>query len=393
MLLVTRIIGTCPECRADEAFGNVSVSGDTLFRGCLRCKYSERLRLPPLSKEVLYLDQFFLSHAFRAELSEFVDATKLIAELAHAQLLVCPYSSIHETETHQWRHAQQQRLWEFIKQISRGRTFESEYRVKLTQISRGFERFMASVQEKFPLEIHDALPRNLNDWDDYFRIEVPHSPDNVELVRELKTRSIDELVNLFPDWRKTTTTFEEDRRLESEAAGRVYLEHYLRMTGRIAGGDFMATLDSPVDTLIVESLMSCDRDALDFEQRLNRVIAYFRSAFFEEVPCEWISAGLFAVLKDRVKRGQYQNTEKAKERLGGLFYDVQFIAAYAPYCQAMFVDNTMCEFVDDRRIGLTGRFGTRVFARNRWDDFMTYLESVRSRRSPELERALRLVHP
>jgi hypothetical protein len=267
--------------------------------------------------------------------------------------------------------------------------FEPEYSVKDTQICRG----MASADGAFPVEIYDVLPDKLNDWDDYFWIDVPHSPDNVELTRELKTRSIDELVNLFPDWRKAATTFEEDRRLESEAGGRVYLEQYLRMTGRIARGDFMATLDSPVDTLIVESLMSWDRDTLDFELRLNRVIEYFRSAYFEEVPCEWISAGLFAVLKDRVKRGQYQNPEKAKERLRGLFYDVQFIGAYAPYCQSMFVDNSMCEFVNDPRVGLTGRFGTQVFARSRWNDFMAYLESLRSKSRPELEQALRLVHP
>ena len=170
----------------DEAFGNVYVSRNTLLRGCLYCTYSERFPLPKLSKEVLYLDQCFLSHAFRAELPEFVDATKLIGELAHAQLLVCPYSSVHEVETHQWRHSQQQRLWEFIKRTSRGRKFYPAYKVRHTQISRGFERFLAATETSCPIEARDAMPRELNDWDDYFRFGVRRAFDNIELTRKLK---------------------------------------------------------------------------------------------------------------------------------------------------------------------------------------------------------------
>ena len=100
-MLVTLIIGNCPECGSEAAFGNVNVSGNILLRGCFHCKYSERFYLPPLAKEVLYLDQFFLSHTFRAELPGFVNAARLIGELAHAQLIVCPFSTI-QISFHQW---------------------------------------------------------------------------------------------------------------------------------------------------------------------------------------------------------------------------------------------------------------------------------------------------
>src|SRR5262249_28777253 len=139
-----------------------------------------------------YLDQSFLSHAFRAGIEEFVHAAKLIDELADAQLLVCPYSSIHETETHQWRHLDQARLWEFIKRTSRGHAFQRESDVRHTQICRGFVRFLSEATTSFSLERNDAVPSGLNDWDDYFRIDVPIVLDNAELIRTLKMRSAEQ---------------------------------------------------------------------------------------------------------------------------------------------------------------------------------------------------------
>jgi hypothetical protein len=392
-MLVTRIIGKCPGCGAEASFGNVHVSNNALLRGCLRCKYSQDIPLPPLSKTVLYLDQSFLSHAFRAELPEFVDAAKHIADLAHCQLLVCPYSSIHEAETHQWRSPEQQKLWEFIKQTSRGHEFSPEYKVKQVQISRGFERFLAGEKTEFAIKARDALPRDVNNWEDYFWIDIKIRPENIELRRRLKEEAVTKLISIFPDWRKDATTFDEDRRLESSDAAKNYLQQYGKMAERVAKGDFMAMLDSPVDSGIVERLMFHDQDGMNYADRLNRVIAYFNAPYFQEVPYEWISSGLFAVLKDRVKQGHYQNLDKAKERLSGLFYDVQFISTYAPYCKAMFVDNAMLDFVNDKRLGIANRFGTKFFARANWENFIQYLESIKEKKTEEFEWALTLVHP
>ena len=164
------------------------------------------------------------------------------------------------------------------------------------------------------------------------------------------------------------------------------------MVNRLVSGDFMATIDSPVDTMIVEGLMHVDSDILDKAQRIERIIAYFESPYFEVVHSEWISSGLFAVLKERVKRGQYQNSNKAKERLSGFFYDVEFISAYAPYCHAMFVDNEMFDFVNNKLLTLSSRFGTQFFARRNWGEFLNYLESLWAKMTTELQNGLDLVY-
>lgn len=392
-MLVTRIIGKCPGCGAEASYGNVNISQNLLLRGCRRCRYSEQLPLPPLSKVVLYLDQFFFSHAFRANLPDFVDATQLISTLAHEQLIVCPYSRTHEVETHQWRHPQQQALFEFIKNTSRGHEFEPHYSVKKEQILRGFRRFLESDEGSYPIERSDTLPDDLNEWEDYFRIEVRRLPDGVERIREAKERSVGELIDLFPKWRSDNTSFEEDQAAELTTAGDIYVRFYLEMMERSLRGDFSAFIDSPVDTMIVESMLHYDRESIDFRGRMGRIGKFFCSRYFAEVPYEDISSGLFAVLKKRVKQGHYQNPGRAKKRLSGFFYDVEFIAAYAPYCDAMVVDSVMIDFVNDPDLQLSQRYGSRFFSRNNWAEFLDYLRAIGSKKTKELEWALRAVHP
>jgi hypothetical protein len=102
-MIVTRIIGDCPGCGTAASYGNVSVIGQELIRGCQCCDYRTTVFLPPPQKKVIYLDQFFFSHAYRGRDARFLEAADRIKRLTHRQLLVSPYSSVHEDETHQWR--------------------------------------------------------------------------------------------------------------------------------------------------------------------------------------------------------------------------------------------------------------------------------------------------
>jgi len=392
-MLVTLIIGKCLGCGAEDAFGNVNISNDILLRGCCHCQYTEQIYLPPVEKEILYLDQFFLSHAFRKELPEFVEAAKLIADLAHDQLLVCPFSKIHEAETLLWRHPQKQSLWEFIKQSSRGHKFEPDYKIKRTQILRGFERFLSANKKPFQVKIKDAILKNINTWDNYFWIDSIIPLKNIELRRKLKDKSIEELVNIFPHWRKANTTFKENWRLVFQGAARSYLQLYSEKVDRLYRGDFRASIDSPIDAMVVESLLEWDIESIESEKRLERIIAYFKSPYFEEVPYEWISSGLLALLREKVKKGHYQNIDRAKQKLRGIFYDFQFVSTYAPYCQAMFIDNIMFNLVNDKLLNVTNMFGTKFFARRNWDAFLTFLNTLQSKKNQELEHALNLVYP
>lgn len=392
-MLVTKIIGKCPKCENKASFGNVFVKGQILTRGCLRCDYSEQFYLPKTEKTVLYLDQFFLSHAFRKKVPEFVECISLIYNLADDQLIVCPYSSVHETETHQWRHTQKNELWEFIKKTSRGHEFKPAYEIKHHQIIKGFKRYLVQAQSEFPITRSDALPHDINEWEDYFWVDVGHYPSNVDLTRRLKEDSISELVDTFPKWRQSDKSFQDHHAFELRTAGDVYVSLYRRMIQRIEEGDYSAIIDSPIDSMIVKALFRCVDSDQDLIGQVKTVLSYFRSHYFSQVPSEYISTGLITVLRDRVKKGSFKNTDKAKKRLRGFFYDVDFIATYTPYCDAMFLDNTMLSFVRDKRLSIEKKYGTKFYAKSNWPDFMDFLKSIKAHKTEELTRAIKLVYP
>ncbi len=391
-MLVTRIIGACPNCKKENAFGNVNISQNLLLRGCEQCNYSMHIPLPHLSKKILYLDQFFLSHAFRGNAEQFIKASKTIEILAHNQLLVCPYSPIHKTETLQWRHDQKEDLFEFIKKTSRGNEFHPEYRISQTQIIKSFKNFINKNKKNQPIDMNDALPYDVNSWEGYFWVDVQGFPEDIDGTRKLKEESVENLINLFESWRKDDTTFEQDQLTELNGAARMYFQMYARMAARLASGDFNALIDSPIDAKVVEDLLTFDMD-LDLQERLRRVTLFFNSEFFHNTPYEFISSGLFAALKKQVKNGAFKNKQKAKKRLSGIFYDIRFISTYAPYCDAMFIDNPMLDLVKEPALNIEGQYKVKFFARKNWDDFLKYLDEIGAEKDEELEWALNLVHP
>jgi hypothetical protein len=105
-----------------------------------------------------------------------------------------------------------------------------------------------------------------------------------------------------------------------------------RWRGRVAGGEFTAILDSPIAATVVEHMLQMVPEDVKGPERIQRCVE------FVQVPSEWISAHLFATLKEMVKRGAYTNREQATERLSGIFDDIAHVSMYAPYCDAFVMD-------------------------------------------------------
>jgi len=202
------------------------------------------VHLPAIRKKVLYLDQFFFSHAFRMGDRRFLDAADRIARLAALQLLAVPYSSVHEDETHQWERRDE--LYKFIKATARGEEFEAAYAVERTQLVKAFRVWLRGGAAPYDVERKEAIQDDLNGWDSYFRIEVGQYMGDVDLIRDLKRQSIEGLVDLFDDWRKLTTSFDDDLQAEYVAAGKSYMDFYIEFAVRITRGDYAAMFDAPI---------------------------------------------------------------------------------------------------------------------------------------------------
>lgn len=393
MALVSHIIGDCPGCGRKDSYGNVNVSGNTLNRGCLSCRHWDRIPLPKLNKQILYLDQYFYSHAFRGGNANFVEAKKKIQKLAYDQLLVAPYSAVHEDETHLWTPEQREPLWKFIKQTSSGHKFWPEYHIKEAQIHRAFAAFLENRPPEHRIERSDAVPKDVNSWDDYLWIDVGSFKPDTERLRSGKQASVNSLLDLFPGWAAKDSTFELDVKEELKGGADSYLKLYVAYVKRIANGDFMAMMDSTVDSQIVEKLMHYGSEHLPGPLRMQRIMAFFQSEHFANVPAERLSAEFFALLRNSVRNGAYVSREKALKRFKGFFFDVRFVSTYAPYCNAMVVDTVMHRWATDPMIDLPRRFGTMFFSRANWQEFDHYLDALGRQKTPELAEALAWVHP
>ena len=391
MALVNYILGDCPGCKARRAFGNVDVYGEYVYRGCKRCRYSERVSLPPLKKKVLYLDQFFLSHAFRGGDARFVAAADRIARLASLQLLVVPFSSIHEDETHQWEKRNE--LFKFIKATARGHEFEPAYEVEQTQIVTSFQKWLAGKPAEYSLASADAVKGDIHHWESYIRIEVGRYRGDVELIRDLKKQSTEGLVDLFEGWRKLQTPFEEDLQAEYQVAGKAYMDFYLEFMLRVAGGDYMAMFDAPIISQVVQMMLHVIPEDVSPEHKLRKCAEFFGSDHFKELPYQWLHAHMLATLKLLVKHGAYANRDRALQKLSGLFYDVKHIATYSPYVDAFVMDQPMADLVSRPTVHLEKRYGTKVFSLNNWDGFLAWLDLVEVEMSAEHIEGLRLAYP
>lgn len=279
-MLVSRILGDCPECGGKRRFGNVMVSGDHVLRGCIDCKFSTSVWLPEIKKKIVYLDQFFFSSAFRERDERFTKAALRIRQIAAMQLLVAPFSSVHEDETHQWRGydgKSKDDLMEFIKATSRGHEFEPSYDVQKTQIVRAFQAFLADRPASFTLEARDALEANVHEWDDYVRIDVGRYLGDIEQMRDLKTQSVEQLVDLFPIWRTSTDSFDQDIEREIRGGAQSLIATYARYASRLASGDYAALIDSPIAAMVVQTMLHCFQGDIPDEEKMPRIGAFFGS--------------------------------------------------------------------------------------------------------------------
>ncbi len=390
-MLVTRILGDCPKCGGKEQFGNVFIKNNQVLRGCLSCNYRTRVMLPEIRKKILYLDQFFFSSAFREKDDRFVNAAQRIRKISALQLLAVPFSTIHEDETHQWRGydgKNKEDLMEFVKATSRGHEFEPDYEVERTQIVRAFKAFLSSESDEFDIEQSDAVDGDIHRWDDYFRIDINRYIGEIEFIRDLKRQSIEDFVNIFPSWRQSTNTFEQDVMLENQGAAKSYMDFYLQYATRVASGDYNALFDSPIKSQIVQSLLFCFPDEVLPQERLEVIAEFFKSSYFAKIPYQLLSSRIFATLKDMVKRGAYANKENAIRRLSGFYQDVKHVSTYTPYCDGFIMDQAMASLAADGRVDLEDLYEVKIFSLNNWDDLFTWLDNLETGMSEEHQAGL-----
>jgi hypothetical protein len=372
-MIVTRVLHDCPGC-GYERYGNVMVMGSLVLRGCGRCKYSVRIPLPAIRKKILYLDQPFFSGAFRGGDQRFVDLASKIEHLSSQQLLTAPRSFAHDAEAVQWERGPQ--LIEFIKRTSRGHKFDEGYNVEKNQILNGFKAWLDDEPVEYVCDPNDALPHDLHQWNGYMFVDVRRPLGDPTEMREKKEKSAQMLIGLFDDWRQSQSTFEQDVASELAAIAKVYRDSYMDYVVRVGSGDFAALFDAPIFSMVIERMRHYLPADMDIREQLPKCAQFFQSQHFAALPYQYIRARSYAMLKKKVKQGAYVNRDRALAAVGGFFYDIDHIGHYAPYCDAIAMDQPMAELMRSPQIDLERRFGVKVFSLANLDEFHAWLDEI-----------------
>jgi hypothetical protein len=389
-VIVTHVLSNCPRCD-HERFGNVMVLRDSVLRGCGRCDYSICLPLPETRKRVLYLDQPFFSGAFRGGDQRFVDLAAKIQRLSAYQLLTSPRSFAHDAEAVQWARGAE--LIEFIKRTSRGRRFNKGFEVEQIQIMNGFEAWLDGGSHDYIPEQKEALTQDVHHWDSYLFVDVHRSLGDPSEIRDRKEKSTQALVAMFDDWRRSQSTFDQDVVAELASIAKIYRDTYADYVVRVGSGDIEAMSTAPIFSMVIERMRRYLPDKMDVRDQLRKCAEFFMTPHFASLPYQYIHSRVCALLKDKVKNGAYANRDRAIEAVGGFFYDLDHIAHYAPYCDAIAMDRPMAEMMKDRRIDLEAKFGVKVFSLSNLSEFHAWLDDVEAQMSEEHRQAVRAAYP
>jgi len=362
-----------------------------VLRGCGRCDYSVRVPLPATRKRVVYLDQPFFSGAFRGVDSRFVELGAKIQRLSAHQLLTSPRSFAHEAEAVQWARGAE--LVEFIKRTSRGHQFKPGYKVEQTQIMQGFNAWLEGTGPDYIPEQKEALTSEVHNWDNYMFVDIRRPLGDGNELRERKKQSTQALVAIFDDWRQSQSVFEQDVAAELASIAKVYRDSYANYVARVGSGDIDAMFKAPIFSMVIERMRHYLPENMDVMEQLRKCAEFFTTPNFASLPYQYVHSRACALLKHNVKNGAYANRDRAIEAVGGFFYDLDHIAHYAPYCDAIAIDGQMAEMMSDPRIALEARFGVKVFSLRNLDEFHVWLDGIEASMSDEHREAIHAAYP
>jgi hypothetical protein len=172
-----------------------------------------------------------------------------------------------------------------------------------------------------------------------------------------------------------------------------YIGSYAEYATRIAQGDYNALFDSPMMSMVVQSMLGCFPEDTPPDERMTKVAKFFSSDHFAMLPYQFVASRIFAKLRDMVKGGAFANRENALQRLSGFFQDVKHVATYGPYCDAFVMDQPMAALVTDSRVGIEVRYGVKIFSLNNWDELFAWLDALEATMTDKHKAGLSAAYP
>jgi hypothetical protein len=375
----------------------------------------KRIPLPSVRKKIIYLDQYVVSNLMKLDNPTLQRTDKLAAnpfwqelrdlltELRDLQLIVCPDSTSHVSESRiSPFNAELKKTYEHL---SGGITFNSFSDISNSQIGELARAWSEQREPIFNFDPCGVLSDDPNKWNDRFYITFHDNPfvipTNIKAARAMMHAHV---AHLFHDvWSQEKRSFQDwydlerkgfqghlgqavvkarRERAEAMLAFRPGVEPSLEVLGKFLG--------SPEEALCegLRRIMLFPRTG---GERTPEEVAALEKSFGEanriaEAPFVKFQAMMFAAIAMLAAGGKKEPPNE------GMTTDIETVAHLLPYCDAMFMDNECRSLLLNVPLALRPPEASRVYSLNCRAEFLEYLRSLRADLTPEHIQALRDVY-
>jgi hypothetical protein len=363
-------------------------------------------------KKIIYLDQFVISNITKILDPDFprrehllekqpfwLELYKKLDRLLKLQLIVCPDSYYHRTESLLCGDPDFDSLQDVYSHLSHDCTFQDYTMILRWQLLHYFRDYMEGHPEREPvIPVSDVVHGELDKWHNRFRVTVPYrlDADEVASLRSQREKHYGTVEAIFKKWQQDSTSFKLSVQEEAQALGRAIIEvlsSYLTKWMRYSFG--LATPQSPLEllppsTVLIVFDMFRILEEYKISERMEQfktVGEYLRSPHFLRLPFVRLSSMLYATIARKAP-----SMKSPPNR--GTTTDVTAIASVLPYCDAMFVDNGMAGYLREKQLrDEIARFGTQIFSPKTKAAFLTYLDEIESKAEERHIRCVRMTYP
>lgn len=385
----------CVVCK-NETFGLLRAGGHKLAMRCSSCRHGEDIALPPVDKKVIYLDQFVFSLLFnvvsggRLPAGHEVFATELhkrLRRLVLLQQIILPHSDIHRDETTVFHSAME--LREAYEFIGGDVSLSDTSTIELSQVMAAAHAYLNGTPLSVNLSVDEVLESNRNEWLSDMHISVRSNYSQfADGLRKMRDEAHREMEKLAARWATDKPNFDDVLKVELDEVLDAKVGALVASERKKSSADpdvFFNAVNSPIQTEVRTLLNVMRKAGVPQNEAGQRVREVWASEVYKQLPHHRISAYLFAATARRVVGGQKTIINK------GMMNDVRAISAYAPYLDAMFVDKTSAQLLQERPLTEDLEYRARIFSFADRDDFMAYLEELEASTPPDVrEMALRI---
>ncbi|NLY01696.1 MAG: hypothetical protein GXY83_36895 [Rhodopirellula sp.] len=386
---------------------------DSIEYRCSACSAVEAQPLPRFPKKIIYLDQCALSNIVKEKNASWQKLHKNLEQLIGLQLIACPRSPIHYQESmlcERWRD-QLQALYKGLAADDQFRSLHGIERAQLRKVLRCYlgQPESSDVKDRWREANTDDPHRFTGDM----RVTClfPTNELLVDGVKQEKQATHRRMQKLGDYWKQNPQSFRDAVEAEIEGYARSRIAAYRDLTdarkrmegmlswdlletwSRIFRPDEFHPDKPPGSDPAVElvHLLACEVTKILPEQPdpIAVVEEFFNSKYMRLAPFLDISSRLWATIAL-----QTQPVRTARKPKPSDTYDVEAVSHYAPYCDAMFLDNEFRAMASSGSVDVPKRFRVRLFSESNLAEFLNYLNVIQQCGvSPEHLTRLSLVYP